>query len=102
MSRRNQRRGAREHMKSAKTMRRGAAMLALGASAWVIGCGGSQQEFADQPPQLDAGVVDAAPPPPPPDAAPPAPQAGPCDPVQTLAMTTIFQGRAPGEAPNMQ
>lgn len=78
-----------------------AALVAAAASA-VIGCGG-QPEFAETPVPPDAGVVDAAPPPPPPvDAAPPGPVAGPCDPVITLAMTTTFLGRAPGDAPGMQ
>jgi hypothetical protein len=77
----------------------GAALLTVAATAAACG---SNPEFAEQP-FPDAGV-DAAPPPPPPppDAGPPAPVSGPCDPVQTLAMTTMFQGRAPGTAPQMQ
>ncbi len=71
------------------------AALALLAS----GCG-SEPKFAPEP------TVDAGPPPPPPpvvDAGLPPPAAsGPCDPVQTLAMTTTLQGRATAEAPGMK
>jgi hypothetical protein len=42
------------------------------------------------------------PPPPPATAVAPAPQSTPCDPVQTLAMTTTFQTRANAEAPRMK
>ena len=87
----------------------GVVVLALavtaGVAVWSAGCGGSQPEFADVP-QPDAGPppsdASAAPPPPPPDAGIPAVQAGPCDPVQTLAMTTMFQTRAAAEAPGME
>ncbi|MGK4002482.1 hypothetical protein WMF31_07660 [Sorangium sp. So ce1036] len=80
-------------------------LLALAAA---LGCGGGKEpEFADDTPP-DAGT----PPPPQPTASVPPPDAGlppatvptaaPCDGVQSLAMTTMFQGRAPGEAPRMQ
>ncbi|WP_437740847.1 hypothetical protein WME73_35695 [Sorangium sp. So ce302] len=83
-----------------------AVLLALSVAA--LGCGGSskESEFADDAP--DAGT----PPPPQPTASVPPPDAGlppvavptvaPCDGVQSLAMTTMFQGRAAGEAPKMQ
>jgi hypothetical protein len=72
------------------------------AAVAVVGCG-AQPEFAknDVPP-------DAGPPPPPTtpppvvDAGPPPPTVTPCDGVQSLAMTTMFQGRAPADAPRMQ
>jgi len=67
----------------------------------AVSCGG-EAEFAEQP------VPDAGPPPaptptptPPQDAGPPPTTNGPCDPVQIQAFTTMFQGRAPTEAPNM-
>lgn len=75
-----------------------AAILVAGS----LGCS-SEPKFAPEP--YNDGGIDAAsmPPPPPPDAAPPPPvQAGPCDPVQTLALTTTLQGRAAAEAPGMQ
>lgn len=70
---------------------------ALGAM-WAVGC---DQKPPEPPPQPtpDAGVVDAAPPPPPP---PPAPTVSACDPVQAAALTTMFEGRKAGEAPQMQ
>jgi hypothetical protein len=78
-------------------------VLAAALAAVVAGCGG-EPEFAPQPGPPDGGV-DAAPPPAPTPtqevAAPPA-QPGPCDSVQSLAMTTMFQGRAGSEAPGMQ
>jgi hypothetical protein len=77
----------------------------LGSAALVaaaaLGCS-SNPQFAPEP--YNDGGVDAAPlppPPPPEDAAAPV-QAGACDPVQTLAMTTTLQGRAAAEAPGMQ
>ncbi|WP_437965586.1 hypothetical protein WMF04_39025 [Sorangium sp. So ce260] len=83
-----------------------AVLLALSAAALGCGGGSKESEFADDPP--DAGAL---PPPqptasaPPPDAGLPSvavPTASPCDGVQSLAMTTMFQGRASGEAPKMQ
>src|SRR6185436_4819254 len=71
-------------------------------AAAALGCS-SNPQFAPEP--YNDGGVDAAPlpPPPPPPAETAAPvQAGPCDPVQTLAMTTTLQGRAAAEAPGMQ
>lgn len=77
----------------------------LMALAAALGCGG-QQEFANDMPPPDAGT-----PPPPPTAPvvpedagapPPQPTTVACDGVQSLAMTTMFQGRATGEAPRMQ
>lgn len=50
----------------------------------------------------DAGAPPAPTASTPPPVATAAPAAGPCDPVQTLAMTTMFQGRAAAEAPGMQ
>lgn len=70
---------------------------ALGA-AWVAGCDNKPPETPPQP-IPDAGVVDAEPPPPPP---PPAPTVAECDPVQAAALTTMFEGRKVGEAPQMQ
>ncbi len=64
----------------------------------TAGCG-ADPKFAPEP------VASAsAPPPPPPvaSAAPPAAAIGPCDPVQTLALTTTLQGRATTEAPQMK
>jgi len=78
---------------------KGAALLVLSG---VLGCG-SQPQFAEEP--YPDGGIDAAPPPPPAptvDASAPLTQAGPCDPVQSLAMSTSLQARAPGEAPGMQ
>jgi hypothetical protein len=72
----------------------------LGA-AWAAAVVGCNDKPANPPPQPDAGVVDAAPPPPT-VTAPPAPVAGPCDAVQTAALTTVIQGRAAAEAPGMQ
>jgi hypothetical protein len=71
-------------------------------SAMAVGCGG-EPEFAPQPGPPDGGV-DAAPPPPPVQTvAEPTPTApAQCDSVQSLAMTTTFQGRAGSEAPGMQ
>jgi hypothetical protein len=71
-------------------------------AAAALGCS-SNPQFAPEP--YNDGGVDAAPlpPPPPPPTEPTAPvQAGPCDPVQSLAMTTTLQGRAAAEAPGMQ
>ncbi|AUX46358.1 hypothetical protein SOCE26_078640 [Sorangium cellulosum] len=84
----------------------GSAML-LALAAAALGCGGGKEpEFADDPP------ADAGPPPQPITSVPPPQDAGvptpavpttaACDGVQSLAMTTMFQGRAPGEAPRMQ
>lgn len=84
----------------------GSAML-LALAAAALGCGGGKEpEFADDLPP-DAGPLPPPEPTPtvPPEAsAPPAPvpAIAPCDGVQSLAMTTMFQGRAPGEAPRMQ
>ncbi len=75
---------------------------ALTVVAFVLGCG-SNPQFAPEP-YADGGV-DAAPPPPPPpevDASAPAVQAGPCDDVQSLAMTTSLQARVATEAPGMK
>ena len=74
----------------------------LFAAAAATSCGGSQ-EFADEPTAPSATPVaptatatqSAAP-------TPPAPTVANCDAVQSLAMTTMFQGRAPTEAPKMQ
>ena len=73
-----------------------APVAAIGITA--AGCG-TAPKFAPEP-VVDAGL----PPPPPPmvDAGPPAAATGPCDPVQTLAMTTTLQGRATTEAPGMK
>lgn len=87
-----------------------AGLLMLGALG--AGCGGAKEpEVAlapypdggygvdgQVPPvaQADAGVQAAPPPQPPPS------PVGPCDAVQSLAMTTMFQGRQKGEAPGMQ
>jgi hypothetical protein len=83
------------------TQKRWLSLAALFAAA-ALGCGKSP-EFAPEP--YNDGGIDAAPLPPPPpataDTALPV-QAGPCDPVQTLAMTTTLQGRAAAEAPGMQ
>lgn len=76
----------------------GAALIALAA----LGCS-SKPQFAPEP--YNDGGIDAAPLPPPPpavDASAPAVQAGPCDPTQTLTMTTILKARVPGEAPGME
>jgi hypothetical protein len=79
-----------------------AALLAATA-ALAAGCGSGQEEVAAP----DPGPPDAGPPPPP-DAGvvavpePPPPAATGCDAVQSLAMTTAFQGRATTEAPRMQ
>lgn len=72
------------------------------SAAVTAGCGG-EAEFAEQP-VPDAGPAPAptpTPTPPPQDAGPPPATTGPCDPVQMTAFTTMFQGRAPSEAPNM-
>jgi hypothetical protein len=85
---------------SISTKALGISVTAVSLGLLLAGCGG-EPEFAPQP-GPDAGP-DAAPPPPPPTAvAPPPPQTGPCDQVQTMALTTMFQGRAPQEAPGMQ
>jgi hypothetical protein len=72
-------------------------------AAGALGCG-SNPQVAPEP--YNDGGIDAAPLPPPPPpvdtGAPPPPQAGPCDPVQTLAITTTLQGRTAAEAPSMQ
>lgn len=70
------------------------------AAAWAAGC--NDQKPADPPPQppMDAGVDAPAPVPTP--TTPPAPVAGPCDSVQLLALTTMFEGRKAAEAPGMQ
>jgi hypothetical protein len=80
-----------------QTMWLGGAALFAAAS---LGCG-SNPQFAPEP--YNDGGIDAEPlpPPPPVDAAPPV-QAGACDPVQTLALTTTLQGRAAAEAPGMK
>jgi hypothetical protein len=77
-------------------------VLASALAAVAAGCGG-EPEFAPQPGPPDGGV-DAAPPPAPTPSvvAPPPPTSGPCDSVQSLALTTMFQGRAASEAPGMQ
>ena len=82
------------------TWQKGALIAVAGLIA--VGCGGSQQEFAPEP----VPTTTATPPPPPPTTAtvaeptpPPAPAV--CDAVQSLAMTTMFQGRATAEAPRM-
>lgn len=70
------------------------------AGSTMFACS-SEPQFAPQP-TVDAGY---APPPPPPtvvDAGPPPVASAPCDPVQSLAVTTMFQGRATAEAPNMK
>jgi hypothetical protein len=77
----------------------GTALIVVVAAA-AAGCG-SEPKFADEQ------APDASAPPPAPvatDTAPPPPPAAPtpCDAVQSLAMTTMFQGRAPTEAPKMQ
>ena len=74
------------------------APVAAALSVAAAGCG-SEPKFAPEP-TVDAGL----PPPPPPvvDAGPPPAVSGPCDPVQTLAMTTTLQGRATVEAPGMK
>lgn len=83
----------------------GAALVAMTALV-AIGCG-SQPEFAttDQLPDAGAAPTQAPTPPPapPPSATVAAPPPGPaqCDAVQSLAMTTTFQGRAAAEAPRM-
>jgi hypothetical protein len=74
--------------------------LAPVAAIGIIASGcGTAPKFAPEP-VVDAGL----PPPPPPvvDAGPPAAATGPCDPVQTLALTTTLQGRATTEAPGMK
>ncbi|AKT42749.1 hypothetical protein [Chondromyces crocatus] len=87
------------------------ALLIATAALSTIGCGGSQQEFAaeDQVPQpgmtatqpplavATSTVTETATPTPTGPAAP-----TPCDAVQSLSMTTMFQGRATSEAPKMQ
>jgi hypothetical protein len=74
-------------------------------AAAVAGCNGGAK-FAETPPMPDAGVAVLQPPPPvvaDAGAPPPAPAAPtPCDPVQTLAMTTAIQGRASADAPGMK
>jgi len=85
-------------MTFAKTTLGFAAIIAAAA----LGCS-SNPQFAPEP-YNDGGIDGAALPPPPPpvvDAAAPI-AAGPCDPTQTLAITTILQGRAAAEAPGMQ
>jgi hypothetical protein len=72
---------------------------ALGA-AWVAGCGDKPAEVPPQP-MADAGA-DVAPAPTPTVTTPPAPVAGPCDAVQSAAMSSMFLGRAVAEAPGMQ
>jgi hypothetical protein len=79
-------------------------VVAATLSAMTAGCGG-EPEFAPQPGPPDGGV-DAAPPPPPPDPVvvtqPTPAQPGPCSSEQSLAMTTMFKGRAGTEAPGMK
>jgi hypothetical protein len=75
----------------------------FGAGLGLAACGGSdeQAKFANE---ADAGF-DAAPPPPPPppvDAGPPPVQNAACDGVQTLAFSTMFEGRKNTEAPYMK
>lgn len=74
------------------------APVAAAISLIAAGCG-SEPKFAPEP-TFDAGL----PPPPPPvvDAGLPPAATGPCDPVQSLAMTTTLQGRATAEAPGMK
>lgn len=82
----------------------GTAWLVAAAAMATVGCG-AKPEFATNEVPPDAGL-----PPPPPaasippqDTSPPPPVAPtPCDGVQSLAMTTMFQGRATSEAPRMQ
>src|SRR5688572_6607593 len=72
-------------------------------SMMAAGCGG-EPEFAPQPGPPDGGA-DAAPPPPPPATVattPPPAQPGPCASEQSIAMTTMFKGRAGSEAPGMK
>lgn len=84
-----------------------AAVFALGGLG--AGCGGAKEPEVAQAPYPDGGyVVDAASPPlseadagAPPPPVPVAP-VGPCDAVQSLAMTTMFQGRQKSEAAGMQ
>lgn len=80
-----------------------AALLTTAAVVAAAACGGSQQEFANEP-VTSASTTTPPPPPPPVDAGTDAAPAAmtPCDAVQSLAMTTMFQGRAATEAPKMQ
>jgi hypothetical protein len=80
----------------------GSAWLLAALATAAMGCG-AQPEFATNDALPDAG------PPPQPSASapvvpvpPPAPTVTSCDGVQSLAMTTMFQGRSPSEAPRMQ
>lgn len=75
--------------------------------AFALACNacGSEPEFAETP-VPDAGAQPTPPPtatapPPAPDGGAPAPAvvAGPCDPNQSLALTTMLSGRAAAEAP---
>lgn len=86
---------------------RGAVLAATAAALASVGCGG-EPEVAPQPSPSAAGAnaaptssqANLAQP-----AGSPAPEAakpGPCDDVQTLALTTMFKSRAPSEAPGMQ
>jgi hypothetical protein len=87
-----------------KTLETTVGLMFAAAALATAGCGG-EPEFAEQP------VVDAGPEPPPPATTaeptpppppPPAATNGPCDGVQTTAMSTMFVGRFPTEAPGMQ
>jgi hypothetical protein len=80
-------------------------MKSLGSAALIamaaFGCS-SEPKFAAEP-YNDGGIDGPALPPPPPTAVVAAPvQAGPCDSVQSLAMTSTLQARAAAEAPGMQ
>lgn len=83
------------------------AALAVSAASLVIGCGNRNTEVPVTSPPDGGFVYDAGgpafppPPPPPPDAGAPAPQAGPCDPVQIAAMGEYFKNRVKAEAPGM-
>ncbi len=82
-----------------------AALLSTAVVIAAAACGGSQQEFANDPAATASSTPPPPPPPPPADAgtdAAPAAAMTPCDAVQSLAMTTMFQGRAATEAPKMQ
>lgn len=71
------------------------AALAMGLS--VLGCGEKEPEFPENPP---ATATVAVPPPATASATPPPPPV--CDPVQSVAFTTMFAERAKTEAPKME
>lgn len=82
-----------------------AVLAATAAAIASVGCGG-EPEVAPQPSPSNTGA-DAAPTSanlaqPAGSSAPEAAKPGPCDDVQTLALTTMFKSRAPSEAPGMQ